>query len=77
MQGIITVSSRRAAREGGPFRKTEGIISGLVWESFFDLSVEQMVDRADAMGIESVVIDKNTNIRDFKNELRWNEAAYK
>lgn len=28
------------------------------------------------MGIESVVIDKNTTIRDFKNELRWNEAAY-
>jgi len=43
----------------------------------YDLSVEQMVDWAAAMGIESVVIDKNTNIRDFKNELRWNEVAYK
>lgn len=29
------------------------------------------------MGIESVIIDKDTNIRDFKNELRWNAAAYK
>lgn len=43
----------------------------------YDLSVEQMVDWAAAMGIESVVIDKNTTIRDFKNELRWNEIAYR
>ena len=42
----------------------------------YDLTVEQMVDWADAMGIESVVIDKNTNIRDFKNMLRWNASAY-
>ncbi len=56
---IITESSRRAAREGGPFRKRR--------ES-------HIVSR---MSIESVVIDKDTNICDFKNELRWNEAAYK
>ena len=42
-----------------------------------DLTVDQMVDWAAAMGIESVVIDKDTNIRSFKNELRWNEAAYR
>ncbi len=43
----------------------------------YDLTAQQMVDWADAMGIESVVIDKNTNIRDFKNELRWNSIAYR
>ena len=43
----------------------------------YDLSVEQMADWASAMGIESVVIDNNTNIRDFKNELRWNAVAYR
>ncbi len=42
----------------------------------YDLTVEQMEDWAAAMGIESVVIDKNTNIRDFKKELRWNHAAF-
>ena len=42
-----------------------------------DLSVEQMADWAAAMGIESVVIDQNTTIRDFKNELKWNAAAYR
>lgn len=42
----------------------------------YDLSVEQMVDWADAMGIESVVIDENTNLRDFKNELKWNSVYY-
>ena len=43
----------------------------------YDLSVEQMVDWADAMGIESVVIDKNTDIRTLKNELRWNSICYR
>jgi len=43
----------------------------------YDLSVQQMVDWADAMGIECVVIDENTNLRDFKNELRWNSVSYK
>ncbi len=43
----------------------------------YDLTVDQMVDWAEAMGIEAVVIDENTNIRDFKNELRWNAIAYK
>ncbi len=43
----------------------------------YDLSVEQMEDWAANMGIECIVIDKDTNIRDLKNELRWNEAAYK
>ena len=36
-----------------------------------------MVDWAAAMGVEAVVIDENTNIRDFKNELRWNEMAFR
>ncbi len=43
----------------------------------YDLTAQQMVDWADAMGIESVVIDKNTNIRDLKNELRWNSVVYR
>jgi len=43
----------------------------------YDLTTEQMVDWAAVMGIESVVIDKNTTIRNFKNELRWNEAVFR
>ena len=43
----------------------------------YDLSVEQMVDWAEAMGIEVVVIDEKTDIRMFKNELRWNEACFR
>ncbi len=43
----------------------------------YDLTVEQMADWAAFMGIESVIIDKDTNIRDFKNELRWNSIAFK
>jgi len=43
----------------------------------YDLTPEQMGDWAEEMGIEAVYIDKDTKIRDFKNELRWNEAAYR
>lgn len=43
----------------------------------YDLTSEQMGDWAAAMGIEAVYIDKDTSIRQFKNELRWNEIAYR
>jgi len=43
----------------------------------YDLTVDQMICWADTMGIESVVIDNNTNIRSFKNELKWNAVYYK
>jgi L-arabinose isomerase len=43
----------------------------------YDLSAEQMGDWAEAMGIEAVYIDADTTIRQLKNELRWNELAYR
>ena len=43
----------------------------------YDLTSEQMGDWAAAMGIEAVYIDKDTTIRGLKNELRWNEIAYR
>ena len=43
----------------------------------YDLTAEQMGDWAAAMGIEAVYIAKNTTIRNFKNELRWNEIAFR
>ena len=43
----------------------------------FDLSADQMVDWADAMGIESVVIDSDTTIRGFKRDLLMGEACYR
>ncbi|MBU9737953.1 L-arabinose isomerase [Diplocloster agilis] len=43
----------------------------------YDLSAEQMGDWAAAMDIEAVYIDQDTTIRNFKNELRWNAAAYR
>ena len=42
----------------------------------YDLTAEQMGDWAAEMGIEAVYIDKDTNIRQFKNELMWNEAVF-
>lgn len=43
----------------------------------YDLTAEQMGDWAAAMGIEAVYIDKDTTIRGFKNELKWNSIYYR
>lgn len=43
----------------------------------YDLTAEQMGDWAAAMGIEAVYIDKDTTIRNFKNELKWNSIYYR
>ena len=43
----------------------------------YDLTAEQMGDWAAAMGIEAVYIDKDTTIRQLKNELLWNSVAYR
>ena len=43
----------------------------------YDLTAEQMGDWAEAMGIELVYIDKNTTIKDLKNELKWNSIVYR
>lgn len=43
----------------------------------YDLTAEQMGDWAACMGIEAVYIDKDTRIRQFKNELLWNSLAYR
>ncbi len=40
------------------------------------LTTEHMEDFAEMAGIESVVIDDKTDIRDFKKELRFNEVYY-
>ena len=43
----------------------------------YDITEEQMGDCAAMMGIEAVYIDKDTTIRNLKNELRWNELAFR
>lgn len=43
----------------------------------YDLTAEQMGDWAAAMGIEAVYIDKDTTIRRFKDELRFNSVVYR
>jgi len=42
----------------------------------YSTTSEQLEMLADIAGIECLVIDKNTRLRDFKNELRWNAAAF-
>jgi L-arabinose isomerase len=41
------------------------------------LGIEPVADLAEIAGIELVVIDERTQISDFKQELRWNQAYYR
>ena len=68
MGNKITIDSATLMNKGLEFIEAKWL---------FDLTPEQMGDWAEEMGIEAVYIDKDTKIRDFKNELRWNEAAYR
>ncbi|MEZ0483563.1 L-arabinose isomerase [Fibrella aquatica] len=42
-----------------------------------NLSTEQIEDFADIFGVELVVIDGDTNLRQLKNELRWSESYFR
>jgi len=42
-----------------------------------NLSATDMEDFADMAGIEYILIDEGTQLRQLKNELRWSDAAYK
>ena len=54
------------------------ILAGGAHHSSFSyaLTSHQMKIWADAMGIEMVTIDKNTEIESFKDRLKWNGAYY-
>ena len=42
----------------------------------YSLTTDQLRDFAEIAGIEVVVIDDKTELREFRKELRWNEAYY-
>ncbi len=54
------------------------ILAGGAHHSGFSMAVsaEHMQDFAEMADIECLLIDENTRIREFKNELRWNEVYY-
>ncbi len=41
-----------------------------------NLTTEHFEDFAEMLGIETCIIDSNTQLRQFRNELRWNETVY-
>jgi L-arabinose isomerase len=43
----------------------------------YTVTNEHLRDFAEIAGIEFLLIDENTHIEDFKNQLRWNEAVYR
>ncbi|RBL90478.1 L-arabinose isomerase [Chitinophaga flava] len=57
---------------------TAWILAGGAHHTCFsqNLSSVHMQDFADMAGIELALIDKHTELRTFRNELRWNDTAY-
>lgn len=55
---------------------TAWILAGGSHHTCFSKAVDSqmMLDFAELLDIEALVIDGNTDIRSFKNELRWNQA---
>ena len=43
----------------------------------YAITAENLSDWAEMAGIEAVIIDKDTSVPRFKNELRWSDAAYR
>ena len=41
-----------------------------------NITSEHIMDFAEMAGVEFVLIDKNTKINEFKNQLRWNDLYY-
>lgn len=58
---------------------TAWILAGGAHHTGFSLALtaEHLEDFAGMAGIEFLLIDQSTTVRDFKNELRWNEAAFR
>ncbi len=58
---------------------TAWILTGGAHHTCFsqNLTTETLQDFAEIAGLECITINKNTNIHQLKNELRWNEMTYK
>jgi L-arabinose isomerase len=41
------------------------------------VDTEQLIDFANLLGAELLIIDGSTNRRDFANQIRWNQAYYR
>lgn len=57
---------------------TAWILAGGAHHTCFsqNLTAVHLQDFADMAGIEMALIGKDTELRTFRNELRWNDAAY-
>lgn len=54
------------------------IYAGGAHHTGFSMALDKsyFVDFADMLGIECLLIDENTTIHDFRNQIRWNEMFY-
>ena len=43
----------------------------------YNVTSEQLEDFANMLDIECAIIDSSLNLRSFRNELRWNDIAYR
>jgi L-arabinose isomerase len=43
----------------------------------FDITTEHMLDWAQMVGVECLLINKDTNMMAFRNELKWNDVIWR
>ncbi len=43
----------------------------------YKVSTEQLIDWAEILGLECLIINNDTKLHSFRNELRWNDIAWK
>ena len=62
-----------------PLTFSDGIHAGGAHHTGFSLAIglEHLEDFASMAGIECLVIDEQTNLRRFRDEIRRNDAAYR
>lgn len=58
---------------------TSWILAGGAHHTGFSLALnaQHLEDFAEMAGIEFLLIDRNTTVRNFKKELRWNDVSYR
>ena len=77
----LAMSPGRNARPSAPSPRTDVASCGEPWTirgepTRLALTPEHMEDFAGMAGLEFLLIDEKTDLRQFRNELRWNDAAY-
>ncbi len=78
LQKLPVASAVWVPRPGLKVAAAAWILAGGAHHTCFSqsLTAEHLEDFANMAGLEFLLIDNDTSLREFKNELRWNDLYY-